>query len=89
LAQFSVTVVFYGDHFHFVYSNVTNFVKIGKTVAEISTFFVIFKMAAAAIMDFQKVEIEGQCASTCQISSKLVKRLERYGDLTVFKTAAV
>jgi len=26
---------------------------------------------------------------SCQISSKLVKRLQRYGDLTVFKMAAV
>jgi len=31
----------------------TNFAKIGQTVVEI---FVIFKMAAAAILDFQKFE---------------------------------
>jgi len=31
----------------------------------------------------------GQCASSCQISSKSAKRLQRYGDLTVFKMAAV
>jgi len=31
----------------------------------------------------------GQYASLCQISSKSVKRLQRYGDLTVFKMAAV
>ena len=30
-----------------------------------------------------------QHASLCQISSKSVKRLQRYGDLTVFKMAAV
>jgi len=30
-----------------------------------------------------------QSASACQISSKSVKRLRRYGDLTVFKMAAV
>jgi len=33
--------------------------------------------------------VGGQCASTCHISSKSVKRLQRYGDLTVFKMAAV
>jgi len=60
-------------------------VKIGQTV-------VIFKMAADAILDFQKFEIftvDLQCASTCQISSKSLKRFQRYGDLTVFKMAAV
>jgi len=31
--------------------------KIGQTVTEISRFFVIFKTAAAAILDFQKFEI--------------------------------
>jgi len=30
---------------------------IGQTVAEISRFFVIFQMAAAAILNFQKLEI--------------------------------
>jgi len=30
-----------------------------------------------------------QSASLCQISSKSVKQLRRYGDLTVFKMAAV
>jgi len=33
--------------------------------------------------------VGGQSASLCQISSKLVKRLRRYGDLTVFILAAV
>jgi len=58
--------------------------------------FVIIKMAAAAILNFQKFKIltvdplyGGECASSCQISSKSVKRLQRYGDLTVFKMAAV
>ena len=52
--------------------------------------FVIFKMAAAAILNFQKFKIlTGHCASSCQISSKSVKRLKTYGDLTVFKMAAV
>jgi len=44
-------------------------------------------MAAAAILDFQKFEIlmvVPLFASPCQISSKSVKRLQRYGDLTVF-----
>ena len=59
-------------------------------------FFVIFKMAAAAILNFKKIgnfnglsTVAGQYASSCQISSKSVKRLQRYGDLTVFKMAAV
>ena len=58
--------------------------------------FVIFQMAAAAILNFQKFEIfygisaiRGQYALSCQISSKSVKRLQTYGDLTVFKMAAV
>jgi len=33
--------------------------------------------------------VGGQYASSCQISSKSVKRLQRYGDLTVFKMVAV
>ena len=57
--------------------------------------FVIFQMAATAILNYQKFEILtafplwGQYVSSCQISSKSVKRLQRYGDLTVFKMAAV
>jgi len=57
----------------------------------------IFQMAAAAILNFQKFDFNfngtpalgGQCASFCQISSKLVTRLQRYGDLKVLKMAAV
>ena len=33
--------------------------------------------------------VRDQCAPQCQISSKSVKRLRRYSDLTVFKMAAV
>jgi len=33
--------------------------------------------------------VGGQYASSCQISSKSVKLLQRYGDLTVLKMAAV
>jgi len=33
--------------------------------------------------------VRGQYASLCQISSKSVKRLQRYGDLTVLKMAVV
>jgi len=44
----------------------------------------------AKIQNFNDLSaVEGQCASSCQISSKSVKRLPRYGDLTVFKMAAV
>ena len=54
-------------------------------------------MAAAAILVFKKKirnfnglsHVLGQSASPCQISSKSVKRLRRYGDLTVFEMAAV
>jgi len=50
---------------------------------------VIFKKAAAVILDFQKfkiltVIIRGQHASPGQISSTSVKWLHRYGDLTFF-----
>jgi len=58
--------------------------------------FVIFKVAAAAILVFEKFEIltvcplqAGKSASPCQISLKSDKRLHRYGDLTVFKMDAV
>jgi len=51
----------------------------------------------SAILDFQKFEIltvylmyrANVHASPCQILSKSVKRLRRYGDLTVFIMAAV
>jgi len=53
-------------------------------------------MAAAAILNFQKVRnfnglsaVGGQYAPSCQISSKSVKQFQRYGELTVFNTAAV
>ena len=56
--------------------------------------FVIFTMAAAAILDFQRFNNgrsaeRGQYASPCRISSKSVTRLQRYGNLTVFKMAGV
>jgi len=54
-------------------------------------------MAAAAILDFfskirnfnARSAVRGQYASLYQILSKAVKRLQRYGDLTVLKMAAV
>jgi len=54
-------------------------------------------MAVAAILNFFKKNrnfnglsvVEGQYASSCQISSKSVNRLQRYGDLAVVKMAAV
>ena len=53
-------------------------------------------MAAFRHLEFLKIRnfnelsaVGGQYASSCQISSKSVKRLQRYGDLTVFKMAAV
>jgi len=56
---------------------------------------VIFKIAAAAnfyskIQNFNgRTAVGGQYASSYQISSKSVKRLQTYGDSTVFKMAAV
>jgi len=47
-------------------------------------------MAAAAILVFEKFKTLTVChSSPCQSSSKSVKWLLRYGDLTVFKMAAV
>jgi len=48
-------------------------------------------MAVAATLDFQKFEILtiGPLVSFQYSSSKSVMRLQRYGDLTVFKMAAV
>jgi len=48
-------------------------------------------MAVAAILVFEKFEILTVYppALPCQISSKSVKRLHRYDDLTVFEMAAV
>jgi len=47
-------------------------------------------------LEFSKIQnfngqsaVGDQCASSCQISPKSVKRLQRYGDLTVLKMAAV
>ena len=41
------------------------------------------------ILNFNGVSaVGGQYASSCQISPKSVKRLQTYGDLTVFKMAA-
>jgi len=37
--------------------SVPNFTKIGQPITEISGFLSFFKMAAAAILDFQKFEI--------------------------------
>jgi len=53
--------------------------------------FVIFKDGCRRHLGFRKIEnfynmppVGGQSASACQISSKSVKRLQRYDDLTVF-----
>ena len=54
--------------------------------------FVIFKTAAAVILDFKKIRnfnsrsaARGQWASSCQISSKSAKMLQRYSNLTDFE----
>jgi len=73
-----------------------NFVNIGQTVAEISRFLCDFTDGGRRHLEFSKIRnfnglsaVGGQYASLCQISSKSVKRLQRYGELTVLKMAAV
>ena len=58
--------------------------------------FVIFQDGGCRHLEFSKIRnfndfsaVWGQYASSCQLSSKSVERLQRYGDLTVFKMAAV
>ena len=52
--------------------------------------FVIFKCRISKIRNFYERSLVGdQYVSLCQISSKPVTRLHRYGDFTVFKMAAV
>jgi len=58
--------------------------------------FVIFQYGGRRHLEFLKIRnfndlpaVRGQYASSCQTSSKSVKQLQRYGDLTVFKMAAV
>jgi len=67
--------------------NVLNFIKIGRSVAEICRFS-IFQDGGRPPSCIYKIAIlnkECQCASSCQISSKSVKRLRRYRNLTVFQ----
>jgi len=75
-------------------STVPNFVKTVKTVAEIS--FCDFQDGGRRHFGFSKTGnfngmsiVRGEFASLRQISPKSVKRFQRYGDLTVFKMAAV
>jgi len=58
--------------------------------------FVIFQDGGRRHLEFLNIRnfndisfVCGQYAYSCQISSKSVKRLQRYGDLTVIKMAAV
>jgi len=58
--------------------------------------FCDFQHGGCRHLEFSKIQnfnglstVGGQYASSRQISSKSVKRLQRYGDLTVFKMAAV
>jgi len=57
--------------------------------------FCDFQHGGCRHLEFSKIrnfnglsDVGGRYASSCQISSKSVKRLQRYGDLTVFKMAA-
>jgi len=77
--------------------SVRNFVKIGQTVAEISRFLLFFfqdvgrrHVGFSSIRYFYgRSPVGDQHMSLCQISSKSVTRLQRYGDFTVFKMVAV
>jgi len=58
--------------------------------------FCDFQYGGCRHLEFSKIRtfnglsaVGGQYASSCQISSKSVKRLQRYGELTVFNMAAV
>ena len=58
--------------------------------------FVIFKMAAAAILDFKNsnffyglIPVGGQCVSLCWISSTFMELLRRYGNVTVFQNGNI
>ena len=79
---------------HLIRKHVTlpNFIEIGQTVAEIWR----FNGGGRRHLGFTKIRnfnglspVGSQSASPCPKSSKSVKRLPRYGDLTVFKMAAV
>ena len=68
------------------------FAKIDQTVAEISRFFCNFQDGGRRHLGFSKIRnfngqssVRGQYASPSQISSKSVKPLQKYGDLTVFQ----
>ena len=68
--------------------SVPNFVKIGQ-FAGISR---DFQDGGRRHLGFPEIRnfngrsaVRGKCESPCQISSKLVKRLQRYGNLMVFK----
>ena len=69
--------------------------KIGQTVPEISWFLWFSRWRPppswifANLIFYGRRAERGQYASSCQISSKSVKPLQRYGELTVFKMAAV
>ena len=57
--------------------------------------FCVFNMApppcwiSKKIVILRTIPCSGQCMSLCQISSKSVIRLQRYGDFTVFRMADV
>jgi len=72
---------------------VPNFAKIGQCIAVISGLLWFFQDGGRRHLGFWKIlnfngpsPTGSQCASSCQISSKSIKRLQadRYGDLTVF-----
>ena len=73
---------------------VINFIKIGQTLLKpLRRYrdFCDFQDVGYCHVGFSKIRnfngryaVRGPRASSCQISSKSVKRLQRYGDLTVF-----
>jgi len=64
----------------------------GQTTAKIMSIFRFFKIAAAAILDFQILEIltpersiRPNCVNVRQILSKSVKPRPRYGDFSILQ----
>jgi len=74
-------------HFAFI---LPNFAKVRQSLAVISRFFCDFQgrchLGFSKIRNLNDLSPVGvQSASSCQILSKSVKRLRRYGDLTFFQ----
>jgi len=79
-----------------IYGELTFFQNGGRPPSWIFKIYFFCDFQHGGGLDFQKFEIFNclstvgrQYASPCQIASKSVKRLQRCGDLTVFKITAL